>query len=119
MQRQDKNTEAKVEIFGNLDGIIEVRYFDTPKDESYRSWKLPRPVAEELIKWWRMTKINQKTIFPINSRTGICEFTMHTEKFIGIKEIDSLGRTKMTGWSLPSEIPEKLIIWQKQEGCKK
>lgn len=115
---QINNVDTKIEIIASNE-IIEVRYFDDPKDELYRSWKLPKSVAGELIKWWRMTKISQKTIFPINSRSGKCEFMMHTEKFIGIKEIDSLGRTKMTGWSLPSEIAEKLIIWQKQEGCKK
>ena len=96
-----------------LDEVIEVRYFDTLEGELYRSWKLPRPVAEELIKWWRMTKISQKTIFPINSRSGKCEFTMHTEKCVEIKEIDSLGRTKMTGWSLPAFVVKRLIIWQK------
>jgi len=30
----------KVEFFTD-NGIIEIRYFDTPKDELYRSWKLP------------------------------------------------------------------------------
>ncbi|MBU4376687.1 MAG: hypothetical protein KKD29_04320 [Candidatus Omnitrophica bacterium] len=103
----------KIDFFAD-NGIIEIRYFDTPKDEFYRSWKLPKSVADELIKWWLKVIKPQKTSFPINVRSGPCEFTMHTEKFIDIREIDSLGRFKMTGWSLPSRVVEELLIWQKK-----
>ncbi len=120
MQKQDKNAKAKVEIFGNLDGVLEIRYFDTAEDELYRSWKLPRSVADELIKWWlKVIKPKKDISFPINSRGSKCEFTMHTEKSIDIKEIDSLGRGKMSGWSLPSRAVEELVIWQKAQDYKK
>jgi hypothetical protein len=108
------NADAKVE-FISKDGIIEIRYFDTPKDELYRSWKLPESIAGELIAFWRSLKKNKKTTFPLQKRTKVCEFTMNTEKFIDIKSLDSRGRTNMTGWSLPNIAVEELIKWCTKE----
>lgn len=95
------NADAKVEFISN-DGIIEIRYFDTPKDQLYRSWRLPESIADELIVWWVMLKKNKGDVFPLQKRTKVCEFTMHAEKYIEIKSLDCLGRTNMTGWSLPA-----------------
>ncbi|MFZ2603597.1 MAG: hypothetical protein WAX79_06345 [Candidatus Omnitrophota bacterium] len=53
----------KVEFFAN-DGIIEIRYFDTPKDQLYRSWKLPESLVDELITFWRNLKKNKEITFP-------------------------------------------------------
>ena len=105
------NADVKVEFISN-DGIIEIRYFDTPKDELYRSWRLPESIANELITWWISSKKNKEIIFPLQKRTKLCEFTMYTEKFIEIKSLDSRGRTSMTGWSLPAVAVEQLVIWQ-------
>lgn len=101
----------KIEFSAN-NGIIEIRYFDTPKDELYRSWRLPEPLAEELIAFWTMLKKNKKIAFPLQKRTKMCEFTMHTEKYIEIKSLDCRGRTNMTGRSLPVVVVERLVIWQ-------
>ena len=106
------NESPRVEFFAN-NGIIEIRYFDTPKDELYRSWKLPESIAHELIAWWISLKKNKEITFPLKKRTKVCELTMHTEKNIEIKSLDCLGRTNMTGWSLPGAVVERLIIWQK------
>ena len=106
------NEKPKVEFFAN-DGIIEIRYFDTPKDESCRSWKLPESIANELIIWWISLKKNKEITFPLQKRTKVCELTMHTEKYIEIKSLDCRGRTNMTGWSLPASVVERFIIWQK------
>ncbi|MDP2943685.1 MAG: hypothetical protein Q8N49_00200, partial [Candidatus Omnitrophota bacterium] len=54
----------RVEFFVN-NGIIEIRYFDTPKDELYRSWKLPESIANELIAWWISLKKNKEITFPL------------------------------------------------------
>jgi len=102
----------KVEFFAN-NGIIEIRYFDTPKDELYRSWKLPESIAHELIAWWISLKKNKEISFPLQKRTKVCELTMHTEKNIEIKSLDCLGRTNMTGYSLPAAVVGHLVIWQK------
>jgi len=97
----------KVEFFAN-NTILEIRYFDTPKDHLYRSWRLPESIAHELIAFWKSLKKNKEITFPVQKRTTLCEFTMYTEKFIEIKSLDSLGRTNMTGWSLPSAVVEEL-----------
>jgi len=107
----------KVEFFAN-NGIIEIRYFDTLKDELYRSWKLPESIAHELIAWWISLKKNKEITFPLKKRTKVCELTMHTEKNIEIKSLDCLGRTNMTGWSLPAVVIKKLVVWQKNTADK-
>ncbi len=102
----------KIEFFtGN--GIIEIRYFDTLKDELYRSWKLPESIVNELITWWISLRKNKEITCPLQERTKVCEFTMHTGKNIEIKSLDSKGRTNMTGWSLPAAAVDRLVIWQK------
>ena len=107
----------KVEFFAN-NGIIEIRYFDTPKDELYRSWKLPESIVHELIAWWISLRKNKEITFPLQKRTKVCELTMHTEKNIEIKSLDCLGRTNMTGWSLPAVVVEKLAVRQKDTADK-
>ncbi|MCG2677251.1 hypothetical protein L6386_01600 [bacterium] len=102
----------KVE-FITQNGAIKVRYFDTPKDELYRSWRLPESLVGELITFWTILKKDNKTIFPLQKRTKVCELTMHTEKYIEIKSLDCRGRANMIGWSLPAAVVERLIIWQK------
>lgn len=102
----------KVE-FNAQDGFIEIRYFDTPKDERYRSWKLPETIANELIIWWLSFKKNGKVSFPLQKKNKVCELTMNTEKFIEIKSLDCRGRVNMTGWSLPAVVVEKLAVRQK------
>ncbi|MBU4305448.1 MAG: hypothetical protein KJ893_07510 [Candidatus Omnitrophica bacterium] len=96
-------------------GVIEVRYFDTPKDERYRSWRLPESLIGELITFRTMLKKHKKIAFPLQKRTKVCEFAMHTEKHIEIKSLDCRGRTNMTGWSLPNAVVEELIIWRRKE----
>ncbi len=98
----------KVEFFAN-NTILEIRYFDTPKDHRYRSWKLSESIGHELIDFWKSLKKNKEITFPVQKRTTLCEFTMYTEKFIEIKSLDSLGRTNMTGWSLPKVVVEELL----------
>ena len=104
----------RVEFFAN-NGIIEIRYFDTPKDPLYRSWRLPESITHELIAFWKSLKKNKEINFPLKKRTGLCEFTMYTEKFIEIKSLDCRGRTNMTGWSLPNVVVVELISWSAKE----
>ncbi|NWG04229.1 MAG: hypothetical protein HXY44_15360 [Syntrophaceae bacterium] len=102
------NENPKIEFFSD-NGMLEIRYFDTPKDHLYRSWRLPESIVHELIAFRIGLKKNKEITFPLQKKTTLCEFTMHTEKFIEIKSLDSRGRTNMTGWSLPSVVVEQLI----------
>lgn len=112
----NKQDNYKVELINSSDGILEVCYFDDCKDERYRSWKMPKAVAEELIFWWKRLKQSKGKKFPIREKTKICEFSMNTEKYIEVREFDSLGRYKMIGWSLPKEVVEELINWDRKGG---
>lgn len=111
----DKMDNYKVEFENLAEGSIEVRYFDDHKDSSYRSWKLPKEVVVELISWWEKLRKNQNIHFPIKEKTKICEFNMYTEKHIEIREFDSHGRFKMTGWSLPKVAIEELVVWHAKQ----
>lgn len=107
----DKIGNYKVEFENLSDGSLEVRYFDDHNDSSYRSWRFPKEVVKEIVSWWRKLMEKKNIHFPIKEKTRICEFNMYTEKCIEIREFDSLGRYKMTGWSLPKAVVEKLIKW--------
>lgn len=113
------NEHTKVEFIMHNNGAIEIHYFDNPKECLYRSWKLPQTIVKELIRWWTKLKEAKETKFPLQKRTKICEFTILTEKYIDIKELDSLGRTNMTGWNLPVAVVEQLVIWQKDKDKQK
>lgn len=113
MQKRNEIVDAKVEFIKNENRDVEIRYFDTPQDPIYRSWKLPRGVTEELIFWWKKLRKNKNIRFPIKEKTKICEFNMPTERYIGIRESDSLGRFKMTAWNLPRVAVEELVDWYK------
>ena len=102
------NENPKVE-FIKRDSLIEIRYFDTPEDERYLSWKIPITVAAEMIAWQKKTMQNKDQGFPIKETTKSCEFNMATEKHINIREFDDRGSYKMIGWSLPSIVVEKLV----------
>jgi hypothetical protein len=108
---QANHANTKIEIITN-NGIIEIRYFDNPKDDLCRHWKLPEDIARDLISWWIELKKNEKIIFPKTLRSKKCEFAMHSDKCVDIKALDCCGRSAMTGWSLPVVVVERLVIWQ-------
>jgi hypothetical protein len=109
---QTNNSGIKVEFIVNKNGTTQIRYFDNPFDSSCFSWKIPESVIKELVIWWLGLKKYKELIFPLNERSRKCEFTMYSKEYIDIKELDSLGRTNMTGWSLPVVMVERLVIWQ-------
>lgn len=111
----DKKGSYKVEFENLSDGSLEVRYFDDYKDSSYRSWRLPKEVVGELIFWWKELKKNKNINFPIKVKTKNCEFSMRTEKYVDIREFDTLGRYKLARWSLPKVAVEELIDWDEKE----
>ena len=102
--------------FSALSGIIEIRYFDTPEDQRYRSWKLPVSIVNDLIAWRKKTGKQKDAAFPLNAITKVCEITMNTHKYIEIKSLDCKGRTNMTGWSLPACVVDDLSKWRANNG---
>ncbi len=60
-------------------------------------------------------KKNKNINFPIKVKTKNCEFSMRTEKYVDIREFDTLGRYKLARWSLPKVAVEELIDWDEKE----
>ncbi len=109
----DENPKIELRAQGDA---VEIRYFDAPKDELYRSWKLPISIADDLIAWRQKTQKQKDVVFPLKVRAKVCELAMNTDKHIEIKSLDCQGRTNMTGWTLPAAAVERLITWQKNRG---
>jgi hypothetical protein len=57
-----RDENSKVEFIAH-NGIIEVRYFDSPKNQLCRSWRLPESIADELIAFWAMLKRDKEISF--------------------------------------------------------
>ncbi|MFQ5867794.1 MAG: hypothetical protein ACE5IT_07355 [bacterium] len=115
MQKSPNYGDYRIEFKNFPNGHLEIRYFDIPRDSSYRSWKLPKEVVKELISWWKRLRKNKNIRFPIKEKTKICEFTMYTENYIEIREFDNLGRYKMIGFSLPKVLLKELVSWKNKE----
>jgi len=101
----------KVEFIAQ-DGLIEIRYFDSPEDEQCRSWRIPLSIADSVIAWRQKIKKQKEITFPLQERTKVCEITMNSSKSVEIKSLDSMGRTNMTGWSLPILAVDNLGEWR-------
>ena len=104
-----KDLEYRVEFKDLPDEILEVRYFQPPKDSSCLSWKMPKGVADETIAWMEKKRKDKQLRFPVKEKTKVCEFTMNNENSISIKEFDEFGRYKTIGWSLPKGAVEELM----------
>ena len=104
-----KDLEYRVEFKDLPDEILEIRYFQPPKDSSCLSWKMPKGVADETIAWWGKKRMDKQVSFPVKDKTKTCEFTRNNENSINIKEFDSFGRYKTIGWSLPKGVLDRLL----------
>lgn len=111
----DKKASIRVEFYCGVNGDVGIKYYGDVESELSLNWKMPEYIVMELNRWWEKMKENEEIVFPVNERLKRCEFTMQTGKYIDIKEIDELGRYKTIGWSLPSIIVDKLIIWHKSK----
>jgi hypothetical protein len=109
MQCIGNTPKYKIEFEAFPNGDLEIRYFNNPDDTSYYSWRLPEKVVEKLVSWWKKLRENRNIQFPVKEKTENCEFVMHTGKSVDIREIDSLGRYKTKGWTLPIVVVEELV----------
>ena len=78
---------------------VELRFYESPEDRTYRSWKMNRSVAAAVADWWRNSGIHSLEAKKIKS--DIVEITLLSASHAEIKALDSLGRPTMVGWSLP------------------
>ena len=115
----DNKNNHRVEFKNILDGGVKIIYFDDHKDRSYLSWELPKTVSRALVSWWKEINANKELCFPIKKIWSGCEFTMHAEDHVDIREFGNFGCYKMTGWSLPKVVVDELVNWHEKNKSKK
>lgn len=115
MKALNDKINTRIELKEDKNGDLEIRYYDTPECPLCMNWKMPKYIVKELVEFWKKINKNKGINFPVNERRKRSEFTMHTHKYVDIREIDNLGHYKIIGWSLPNKIVDKLVIWQKDK----
>ena len=107
----------RVEFKKLEDSIIELRYFDHPKAETYFSWKMPVNEANDLVRWWEKEGMQiKKTQLPIvKQKFRNVLISMFTQTRIDVQGFNQYGGLKMLGYSLPRKVVECLSVWL-QEG---
>ena len=91
------------------DENIELRYYDCPSNDTYRSWLLSRQILNALISFWKSYRSGSRTI-PVLERVPEGEFRMLSEKTVQLKEADPYGALKMTGADLSVDLIESLFF---------
>lgn len=95
-----------------VDGVLELRYFETRSSNRFLSWKLDLDEARDLARWW--TSHGERILprdLPIRQiRAGGVLISMFALGFLDARGLDKLGRPKMHGYSLPREVVELLAI---------
>jgi len=85
---------------------VELRFYESSEDSTYRGWKMSLPVASAVADWWRNNGVQFLKGKKIKS--DIVDITLLSDSHAEIRALDSLGRPKLTGWSLPIIVVEAL-----------
>lgn len=91
------------------DAVVELRYYDSPINNTFRSWKIPFPVLWALCSFWQSYRSGLVAI-PAVERVVGGEFRMICEKSVTIKMTDSYGNLKMSGADLPTDLVASLFL---------
>lgn len=78
---------------------VELRWYESLHDRTYRSWKMHRSVAAAVADWWRHSGVHSLELK--KTRSGMVEITRVSPSYAEIRALDPKGRPHMTGWSLP------------------
>ena len=113
MSKQDGRAEFKK----SEESIIELRYFDHPKAETYFSWKMPVNEANDLVRWWEKEGMQiKKTQLPIvEHKLRNVLISMFTYAGVDVRGFDRYGGLKPLGYSLPRTVVECLSVWLQEE----
>ena len=109
MSKQDER--AKIEKVE--DDIVELRYFDQSKANSYYSWKMPINEANDLARWWENegVQIKKRQLPIVDRKFSSILISMFTQSTVEMRTIDQYGRTMFRGYSLPRKVVEHLLVW--------
>ena len=101
---------TRVQIEQAENAVLELRYFDAPGSNCYRSWKLTVDEAADLAEWWTSQGqyICRRHLPVRNLRVGCVLISMVTLETIEVRGLDARARPKLQGCSLPREVVEFL-----------
>ena len=85
---------------------VELKFYESLEDSTYRGWKISLPIAVAVADWWRNNGVQSPKGKKIKS--DIVDITLLSATHAEIRALDSLGRPKLTGWSLPIIVVEAL-----------
>jgi len=85
---------------------VDLRFYESAEDSTYRGWKMSLPVAAAVADWWRNNGDQSPKGKKVKS--DIVDITLLSASHVEIRALDSLGRPKLTGWSLPIIVVEAL-----------
>lgn len=105
--------QAAVEIKRIGEDQLELRYFGSSQEGSYRSWKMLLREAEDLRSWWQ----SEGSHFgdgesPIrDQRSGSVLVSMFVPTLVEVRMLDAWGKPKTVGCALPREVLEHLASY--------
>lgn len=90
---------------------VDLRYYNAPGDRLYLGWKMsPGVLLEALAVFGGLrTAPEGPGPLPLSIRGRHCLFQMTTREYVYLKELDKLGRPKMTGFEIPSRLLVALL----------
>ena len=105
--------KQRVEIKPSGDGVIKLRYFDTPRSNRYCSWKMPANEVNDIVRWWENEgiQIRKRHLAIIDSRCGSVLISIFTQTRVEVRAFDQYGCLKTLGYSLSRTVVECLGIW--------
>lgn len=101
----DEGYRTELNELKNL--IVELRYYDSQTNGTYRSWKISKSTVSALCSFWWSIQ-SGLIVIPTVQRVSEGEFRMLSEKSVFIKESDSYGNLKMIGANLPADLVDSL-----------
>jgi hypothetical protein len=98
--------KANVEIERIGEDQLELRYYHSSQEGSYRSWKLLLREAEDLRSWWQSEGLHfrdgQSAIQ--SRRSGNVLVSMFVPTLVEVRMLDKWGKPKTVGCALPREV---------------
>lgn len=104
--------KANVEIERIGEDQLELRYYGSSQEGSYRSWKMLLREAEDLRSWWQTEgshfREGQSAIR--DRRSGSVFVSMFVPTFVEVRMLNEWGKPKTVGCALPREIMVHLVF---------
>ncbi|MGD8765352.1 MAG: hypothetical protein PVG87_23805 [Desulfobacteraceae bacterium] len=85
---------------------MQISFYEHGDVKRYSSWKMPLPVAADIVAWWQeQDSAKNQGIWKSSISISI---PASSSRHIDVRELDALVRTKPGGWSLPMVVVEAM-----------